>query len=150
MGLLDSILGSMTGKTDPSSSGGATALVGVLGGLLTQCGGLQGLANKFSQSGQGNTFSSWVGMGENQPISGNQIQNVLGSEQVKALAAKMGVDPAKASQFLAEYLPKVVDKLTPEGKVDPTADHQQGLANLIPALLQSFGGRPSGGGSGPA
>jgi integrase len=75
----------------------------------------------------------------------DQIQKVLGSEQVNALAAKIGVDPAQASHFLAEYLPKVVDKLTPEGKVDPTADHQQGLANLLPALLQSFGSKASGG-----
>jgi len=60
------------------------------------------------------------------------------------LAAKMGVDPAQASHFLAEYLPKIVDKLTPEGKVDPTADHQQGLANLLPALLQSLGSNPRG------
>jgi uncharacterized protein YidB (DUF937 family) len=148
MGLLDSILGAVSGKS--GTDGGANALVGILGGLLSQSGGLQGLANKFSQSGQGNAFSSWVGMGENQSISGNQIQNVLGSEQVKALAAKMGVDPTQASQLLAEYLPKVVDKLTPEGKVDPTADHQQGLANLIPALLQSVGGKPAGGGSEPA
>jgi uncharacterized protein YidB (DUF937 family) len=148
MGLLDSILGGVSGKID--TDGGANALVGILGGLLSQSGGLQGLANKFSQSGQGNAFSSWVGVGENQSISGNQIQNVLGSEQVKALAAKMGVDPTQASQLLAEYLPKVVDKLTPEGKVDPTADHQQGLANLIPALLQSFGDKPSGGRSEPA
>ena len=144
MGLLDSILGAVSGKSD--ASGGVTPLIGILGGLLAQSGGLQGLANKFSQSGQGNAFSSWVGMGENQPISGNQIQNVLGSDQVNALAAKLGVDPAQASHFLAEYLPKVVDKLTPEGKVDPTADHQQGLANLIPSLLQSLGGQPSGGG----
>jgi uncharacterized protein YidB (DUF937 family) len=141
MGLLDSILGAVSGKGD--ADGGANALVGVLGGLLAQSGGLQGLANKFSQAGQGGAFSSWIGMGENQPISSNQIQNVLGSEQVKALAAKMGVDPTQASQFLAEYLPKVVDKLTPEGKVDPTADHQQGLANMLPALLQSFGGKSS-------
>jgi uncharacterized protein YidB (DUF937 family) len=141
MGLLDSILGAVSGKGD--ADGGANALVGVLGGLLAQSGGLQGLANKFSQAGQGGAFSSWVGMGDNQPISSNQIQNVLGSEQLKALAAKMGVDPTQASQFLAEYLPKVVDKLTPEGKVDPTADHQQGLANMLPALLQSFGGKPS-------
>jgi uncharacterized protein YidB (DUF937 family) len=143
MGLLDSILGAMSGKSD--ASGQAAPLIGVLSGLLTQSGGLQGLANKFSQSGQGNTFSSWVGMGENQPISGNQIQNVLGSDQVKALAAKMGVDPAQASHFLAEYLPKIVDKLTPAGKVDPTADHQQGLADLLPSLLQSLKGQaPSG------
>ena len=143
MGLLDSILGSTSGKSD--GSGQAAPLIGVLSGLLAQSGGLQGLANKFSQSGQGNAFSSWVGMGENQPISGNQVQNALGSDQVSALAAKMGVDPAQASHFLAEYLPKIVDKLTPAGKVDPAADHQQGLAALLPSLLQSLQGQaPSG------
>lgn len=148
MGLLDSILGAVSGKTD--GSGGAGQLIGVLGGLLAQSGGLQGLANKFAQSGQGNAFQSWVGMGENQPISSNQIQNVLGSEQVKALAAKMGVDPAQASNFLAEYLPKIVDKLTPEGKVDPAADHQQGLAALLPSLLQSLSSQASSGQSAQA
>jgi uncharacterized protein YidB (DUF937 family) len=145
MGLLDSILGAGSGKTD--GAGGATAVVGVLSALLAQSGGLQGLANKFSQHGQGDTFSSWVGTGENQPVSSTQIQSVLGAEQVQALATKMGIDPAQASHFLAEYLPKVVDKLTPEGKVDPSANHQEGLANLIPALLQSIGGggaRPPG------
>ena len=141
MGLLDSILGAVTGKTD--SSGGSAQLIGVLGGLLAQSGGLQGLANKFAQSGQGNAFQSWVGMGENEAISSNQVENALGSEQVKALAAKMGVDPTQASTFLAEYLPKVVDKLTPEGKVDPAADHQQGLAALLPSLLQSLAGQSS-------
>jgi uncharacterized protein YidB (DUF937 family) len=143
MGLLDSILGAATGKTD--GSGGAAQLIGVLGGLLAQSGGLQGLANKFAQSGQGNAFQSWVGVGEDEAISSNQIQNALGSEQVNALAAKMGIDPAQASSFLAEYLPKIVDKLTPAGKVDPTADHQQGLAALLPSLLQSLQGQaPSG------
>lgn len=141
MGLLDSVLGAMSGK--PGEGGGATALIGVLGGLLQQNGGLQGLAGKFSQAGAGNTFGSWVGMGENQSISSNQIQEVLGSEQVKALAAKMGIDPNQAATLLAEYLPKVVDKLTPQGKVDPNADHQQNLASLIPALLKSFGGGAS-------
>jgi uncharacterized protein YidB (DUF937 family) len=139
MGLLDSIAGAVTGKTD--GSGGAAQLIGVLGGFLAQSGGLQGLANKFAQSGQGNAFQSWVGMGENQTISSNQIQNVLGSDQVNALAAKMGIDPAQASNFLAEYLPKIVDKLTPAGKIDPSADHQQGLAALLPSLLQSLAGQ---------
>jgi hypothetical protein len=46
---------------------------------------------------------------------------------------------------LAEYLPKIVDKLTPAGKVDPAADNQQGLAALLPSLLQSLQGQaPSG------
>ena len=142
MGLLDSILGAVNKQTE--ASGGASPLIGILGGLLEQSGGLQGLMNKFAQRGQGDTFSSWVGVGENQPISGDQIQKVLGSEQINALAARMGVDPTQASHFLAEYLPKVVDKLTPAGRVDPNADHQQGLADLIPALLQSLGGKPAG------
>jgi len=144
MGLLDSILGAASGKTE--SSGGVAPLIGVLGGLLAQSGGLQGLASKFAQSGQGNAFQSWVGMGENETVSSNQVQNALGSEQVKALATRMGVDPAVASTFLAEYLPKIVDKLTPAGKIDPNADHQQGLTALLPSLLQSLSGQsPSDG-----
>ena len=142
MGLFDSILGAVGRKGD--APGQANPLMGIVGGLLAQSGGLQGLANKFAQSGQGNAFQSWVGMGENQAISSNQIQNALGSEQVNALAAKMGIDPAQASNFLSEYLPKIVDKLTPAGKIDPAADHQQGLAALLPSLLQSLGGQSSG------
>ncbi len=146
MGLFDSILGAVSGQS--GASGEANPLMGIVGGLLAQSGGLQGLASKFSQNGQGNAFQSWVGTGENQPISSNQIQNVLGSEQVNAIATKMGVDPAVASTFLAEYLPKIVDKLTPAGKIDPGADHPQGLAALLPSLLQSLGGQSSG--DGPA
>jgi len=141
MGLLDSILAAASGKTD--ATGEANPLMGIISGLLAQSGGLQGLASKFMQSGQGNAFQSWVGMGENQPISSGQIQNALGSEQVSAMASRMGVDPAMASNFLAEYLPKIVDKLTPAGKIDPAADHQQGLAALLPSLLQSLTGQSS-------
>jgi uncharacterized protein YidB (DUF937 family) len=142
MGLLDSILGAVSGKGDTSEK--AAPLIGMLSGLLTQAGGLQGLASKFSQSGQGDAFSSWVGMGKNQSVSSNQIQEALGSDQIRAIASRMGVDPALASNFLAEYLPKIVDKLTPAGKIDPAADHQQGLAALLPSLLQSLGGKSAG------
>jgi len=141
MGLLDSIFSAVSGAQKPSGAGETNPLLGVLSGLLTQSGGLQGLASKFSQSGQGDAFSSWIGMGENQPISGDQIQKTLGSDQINALAARIGVDPALASSFLAEYLPKIIDKLTPAGKVDPNADSQQGLAALLPSLLQSLGGK---------
>jgi uncharacterized protein YidB (DUF937 family) len=139
MGLLDSVLGAMNRQTQ--ASGGVSPLIGVLGGLLAQSGGLQGLMNKFAEQGHGNTFASWVGMGENQPVSSDQIQKVIGPDQINALAAKLGIDPAQASHFLAEYLPKVVDKLTPTGKIDPNADHQQVLADLIPSILQSVGGK---------
>ena len=74
MGLLDSIFSAVSGAQKPSGAGEANPLLGVLSGLLTQSGGLQGLASKFSQSGQGDAFSSWVGMGENQPISSNAVR----------------------------------------------------------------------------
>ena len=140
MGLLDSLLGGLGGKSQQPATGGTDAIAGVLSAVLAQNGGVQGLMSKFSQGGLGGVFSSWVGTGENQPVSPSQVQSVLGSEQVQALAAKLGIDPAMASGLLAQYLPKVVDKLTPAGQVDPNADHQQGLAALLPSLLQTFGG----------
>ena len=124
MGLLDSIIGTVGGKTD---SGGANALVGVLAVSCNRVGDCKAWQASFRKAAV-DVFSSWVGLGENHSISSNQVQNCLGSDQVKALAAKMGIDPAQASTLLAEFLPKVVDKLTPTGKVDPNADHQQGLA----------------------
>ena len=146
MGLLDSVIGAMSGNKGEGEGGGANALIGMVGSLIQQNGGLQGLADKFSQSGAGGAFASWVGTGQNQSISGSQIQQALGSDPVKALASKMGIDPAQASAVLAQYLPKVVDKLTPQGQIDPNANHQQALADLVPSLMQSFfggGGKPA-------
>ena len=147
MSLLESILGAISVKTDAS---GADPLHAALNSLLTQNGGLAGLMGKFSQGGLGDVFSSWVGMDDNKTVSPDQIQKVICSEQIQALAAKLGVDPAKASAFLAEYLPKVVDKLTPTGQVETGANHSQALAALLPSLLQSLGGSAPGGPTRPA
>jgi uncharacterized protein YidB (DUF937 family) len=138
---LDSILGAVSGKTN--STGDAPAVLGVLGAILAQNGGLQGLAGRFSQAGASHAFSSWVGTGENQPVSADKIQEVLGSEQVRALAAKMGIDPNQAANLIAQYLPKVVDRLTPQGAIDPNENHQPSLTTLLPSLLQSLAGRPT-------
>jgi uncharacterized protein YidB (DUF937 family) len=138
MGFLDSILG---GQNQPGNEpGGANPLLGVLTGLLAQSGGVQGLLNKFTQAGHGDTVNSWVSPGENKPIAPEHVEQVIGQDQVSAIAAKLGVDPAQASQLLAKFLPTVIDKLTPNGKVDPAADHHQSLSGLLPSLLQSFGG----------
>lgn len=141
MGLLDSILSAITGN---SANPEGNPVGDALQSLLAQNGGIQGLMNKFSQGGLGDVFSSWVGMGENKSISAEQVQGLLGSEQLQGLASKLGVDPSQASGFLADYLPKIVDKLTPSGQVDPDADASAGLASLLPSLLSSFGGGDSG------
>ena len=137
MGFLDSILG---GQNNPGNEpGGANPLLGVLTGLLAQSGGVQGLVNKFTQAGHGDKVSSWLSPGENKPIDPEHVEQVVGPEQISAIATKLGVDPAQASQLLAKFLPSVVDKLTPNGRVEPTADHPSSLSGLLPSLLQSFG-----------
>ena len=140
MGLLDTVLAVVTGKSD---SADANPLGTALNSLLAQNGGIQGLMAKFSQGGLGDVFSSWVGMGDNKSISPDQISSLLGSEQVNSLASSLGVDPSHASGFLADYLPKIVDKLTPAGQVDTDADHSDGLAALLPSLLASLSGGDS-------
>ncbi len=137
MSLLSSVLGAVSGEGD-GSGGGNAALVGVLGAVLAQSGGLQGLMDKFSQAGMADTFSKWVSTGPNPPISADQLKQVLGSQQVQELGAKLGIDPNQAAQLLAQHLPGIVDKLTPQGKIDPNADTHQGLTSLLPSLLASL------------
>ena len=141
MGLFDSILSSFTGKSD---SADANPLGAALASLLEKNGGIQGLMAKFSQCGLGDIFSSWVGLGENKSISQDQINSLLGSDQISAIAKSLGVDPSLASGFLADHLPKIVDKLTPSGQVEAGADDAIGLASLLPSLLASLGGSDSG------
>ncbi len=85
--------------------------------INNQPGGLSGMVQQFHDKGLGSLVSSWVGTGQNLPISADQLQHVLGSEQVKELAAKAGVSPDVASSHLAELLPMLIDRLTPNGQV---------------------------------
>ena len=80
-------------------------------------GGLSGMLQSFHDKGLGGLMTSWVGTGQNLPISADQIQHVLGSEQVKELAAKDGISPDIASNALSQLLPTLVDKLTPNGQL---------------------------------
>ena len=85
--------------------------------INNQPGGVAGLLQQFHDKGLGGLVTSWVGTGQNLPISADQIQHVLGSEQVKELAAKAGISPEAASSHLAQILPMLIDRLTPNGQV---------------------------------
>jgi uncharacterized protein YidB (DUF937 family) len=76
---------------------------------------MHGLEEKFDQAGYGDKFRSWVGQGQNLPISADQIHQVLGSDTVRQLAAKIGISPEELAAKLSEYLPQAVDKATPDG-----------------------------------
>jgi len=79
--------------------------------------GLNGLISQFSSKGLGDVIGSWVGTGKNQNISPDQIQSVLGADQIKNIASKLGMDTKEVKGQLSNMLPQVVDKLTPDGKV---------------------------------
>lgn len=119
--------------------------MGVLQGLLSDGGGLQGLGELFKKQGLGDVFAGWVSTGPNPPISGQQLQGVLGQDTVNQLAGKLGMDGGQASNLLAQFLPDVVDKLTPGGKIDANQNVEQGLAGLLPSLLQGGLGKMLGG-----
>ncbi|MBP1678766.1 MAG: hypothetical protein H6Q29_677 [Bacteroidetes bacterium] len=133
MGLLDGLLGKVTGQ----ASGGAEAqLLSAVTGMLGNqgSGGLAGLVDQFTKGGLGDVVSSWVGTGQNLPISAEQISKALGSGQLGDLAKQAGVSPEKASSMLASVLPGLVDSLTPNGKL-PEGD-------MLQQALSMFKGKP--------
>jgi uncharacterized protein YidB (DUF937 family) len=131
MGFLDEVLKAVGGAagTGDAPKSLATELLGMLSGGGVS-GGLTGLVNMFNQKGLGDVVNSWVSTGKNLPISPEQIQSVLGSSQVQALAAKAGIDPSKASAAIAQILPQLVDKATPNGQI-PSGGIMDALSGFL-------------------
>ncbi len=109
---------------DAFNSPGGAATVGGLGGLLANAassgaltGGLNSLVEKFRNAGNGPVIDSWVGHGENAPIAPAQINQTLGQDTIAEIAAKAGITPEQMSQLLAQALPNLINKLTPDGKI---------------------------------
>ena len=125
MGLLDSLAGGMLEKV----MGEKGAMAQVAMDMLNQNGGLSGVLEKFKENGLAEQAASWVGTGENLPISADQIANVLGNSQLGEIATKFGFDTNTLSAQIAEHLPTIVDKLTPNGEVPSES------GNLLSVLM---------------
>lgn len=153
MGLLDSVLGQVLGGTQAQPQAGEVGslgalagmgnlggVAGALGGLLAnngELGGLGGLVSKFDQAGMGDVIGSWIGKGENAPISGGQLQQVLGSDAISGIAQKLGLNTATLLPLLATMLPALIDQLTPKGQVPAEGlGTQDDLLSSLSGLLQ--------------
>jgi uncharacterized protein YidB (DUF937 family) len=119
MGLMDSMKNAATEKLASQNPLVSHLLSMFGGGNQTQ--GLSGLISSFQQKGLGGLVNSWVGTGENQPISPDQVEQGLGQEKIQQISGKLGMDPGTVKTKLAEVLPGVVDKMTPNGKVEQEA-----------------------------
>ncbi|MFI8932764.1 YidB family protein [Streptomyces sp. NPDC053474] len=119
-GLLGGLLGGGKEGTGPSG-GGANILGSLLGALMSKGGGgnnpLGGLLDGLTKAGLADQAQSWVGSGENQPVSGAQVKEALPDDTLQQVAKDAGVSPEQAADEIAQQLPQVVDKLTPSGQV---------------------------------
>jgi uncharacterized protein YidB (DUF937 family) len=148
MSLFDSLIGQVAGAL---TSGGASGAGGQAGGvvaivtqLLTdpQRGGLQGLIQAFDQQGLGQVVASWVGTGQNLPVSGEQLSAVLGSDKLQGLAQQFGLNPQELTGQLAQWLPQAVDHLTPQGQLPASEALQpEALQGGLGGLLGKFLGQ---------
>ncbi len=118
MGMLSGLLGGNGGK-GPSAALLTTAITG----LLSSSGGIDGLMQKFNDSGLGAQLTSWISTGANKPISGEQISQVFDQNTIQKVASHLGMDGSKAANLIAQVLPEIINKATPDGNKD-------GLNNL--------------------
>jgi uncharacterized protein YidB (DUF937 family) len=132
-----SIFDDLENKAVNSMLGGSSnpLATGLLQMINNQPGGLSGLLQSFHDKGLGSLASSWVGTGQNLPITADQIQHVLGSDPVKQMAARAGISPDAAGAALSQLLPTLVDKLTPNGEMPQHST----LLETGMSLLQSLG-----------
>ncbi len=135
MGLLDSAMGALGGALGGAGGGGSgNPMFDAAMQLLSntgQNGGLAGLVQAFQDKGLGELIASWIGTGQNLPVSSEQIKAVLGGDQLGQIAGQLGMNESQAAGGLADLLPQVIDTLTPNGQMPQGDDLMaQGLALL--------------------
>ncbi len=139
MSLISGLLGSLLGGS--SSSGQQDSLLNAVSGLVTGSGGIGGLLQKFSGHGLGDLVKGWISNGPNPPATAQNIEQVFGTDQLQQIAAQTGIDPSQISAHIAEILPQLVDKLTPQGQPVEGGALQGGLASLLQGGLGKLFGR---------
>lgn len=143
-GGLEDILGQLTGGegTTTGTRAGTGAGAGMLAALLPlvagflKNGGLNKILAGFQQKGMSSQAASWVGTGDNDAVSGAEVEEVVGAEEIQAIAQQLGISEAQAADAVAEVLPRVVDRVSPEGELPAETD--------LDDLFAQIAGRASG------
>ncbi len=149
MSLLNDVLSSVFANHGDASqaqpAGQADVLVKAALAMLDQAGGIPGIIDKFQRSGLGDIVASWVGVGQNQAISPDQITQALGADKVAAVSQETQIPAGQGSAILAQLLPVLIDQLTPDGQVPAQGQLMELGKNLLGTLASSgiFGGKAS-------
>ncbi|AFU19488.1 YidB family protein [Actinobacillus suis] len=116
--MLGNILGSIASSVLSGGNGNQSTALQLIQALLQSQGGVEGIIAKLQQGGLDDLLKTWISADEeNAPVSGEQIANVFGQENLQAAAQEVGVEEKDAGDLLAEFLPKIVDTLTPDGQL---------------------------------
>jgi uncharacterized protein YidB (DUF937 family) len=121
---LGDILGKLGGQQ--GEQGGIAAISKLFGGT-----GLQGIMSKLQSSGLGQQVNSWVGTGQNMPVSGSDIKNAVNPDTLQQVAQQQGMSPDQLSQQVAAALPEMVDRATPEGQVPKQGSGLDALTGMF-------------------
>jgi uncharacterized protein YidB (DUF937 family) len=136
MGLLDSLVGAALGDGQggqaQAGAGGLDPqmIMGIVGALMNNAGGLSGILSKLQQGGLGEAAQSWIGTGANQPVSPDALSGALGPDLMDMIARQFGGNQQQASGTIADLLPGLIDKLTPQGQL-PADNGLGGLGALL-------------------
>lgn len=134
-GGLGGLLGGLLGGAQSQSAGAGTPTTSP-GDLIGALGGLGGLTQMLNQGGLGDAVKSWVGTGDNQSVTPDQVSQALGpGGQLQQLASTAGVSEGEAAQELSSLLPQVINHLTPNGSLP------QGPLDLATLAQQFLGGQ---------
>jgi uncharacterized protein YidB (DUF937 family) len=127
-GLINSALGGMMGQGGQAQS----PLLQMALQVLQQNGGVEGILDKFRQGGYADQAASWQSTGQNMPVSGSALQEVLGSGAIGQIAQQLGMSHGEAAGGLAQVLPQLIDQFTPNGSVPDNHNDmvEQALAML--------------------
>jgi uncharacterized protein YidB (DUF937 family) len=115
-----------------SKLGGQAGLQGGLDNIqnLFGGGGLQGIVSQLTSAGLGQQAQSWIGNGENKPVSGQQVQQAMDPGALSQMAQQAGMSPDQIANHVAQALPSLIDQVTPNGKVPSSDPLSQGVQNL--------------------
>jgi OmpA-OmpF porin, OOP family len=79
-----------------------------LGLISGKPGGIGGFVNRFKAAGFDVEVASWLGGPEPVPLSGQEVEQTLGSDVVSGIANKAGVSQRFARTILGYAIPKII------------------------------------------
>ena len=112
--IIGSVLSNMLGGSNNNTS--VSIVTDVLGSLIRNQGGMEGIFNQLQKGGLDDLLNSWIGTEKNQPMNPNQVNDVFGDETLSQVAQQAGVDKSQAQDILSQALPQIIDMLTPNGR----------------------------------